>query len=343
MNGKFLANTRPEISVIIPIYNTAKYLAECLDSVLAQTFSDFEIICINDGSTDDSPKILARYHQQDSRIIIIDQQNAGVSAARNAGLQKAVGKYIAFVDSDDTVAPDFISTLYKVAEKHNADVVYSNMLGENFQNISQPLVEKSDFSAKILPVYFKNDQYNSVCNKLYSSHTIRGHKPKFSVRKTHAEDAEFNIRFLIHAERIYFCNYSGYHYRDTPDSATRNPIKHPYLQNAVDIFLRDWTPVIGNLIEPEIMHQLKKERLINNIISQIYIYGNAGNGLPFRLRWQKLQKIVSHPVITRIFRENNGTITADFPSYKRQVYLGILRQSVITLYLLTQYSYYRNR
>ena len=171
--------------------------------------------------------------------------------------------------------------------------------------------------------------------------TMRENNIFFPTGKTHAEDAEFNIEFLMQAKRLYMINYSGYNYRETPNSATRNPARHPYLQNAVDIFLRDWTPIIGNLISADQMHELKKERLIHNIISQVYIYGNPGNGMRFRTRWKKLREIVSHPVIIQVFKEDNSVITASFSTYKKQIYLGILRRSVITLYLLTQYSYFR--
>ena len=92
----------PKISVIIPVYNVEKYLAECLTSVVNQTFKDIEIICVNDGSTDNSPKILKEFAQKDSRIKIINQENQGLSAARNTGLDVATGEYVSFIDSDFT-------------------------------------------------------------------------------------------------------------------------------------------------------------------------------------------------------------------------------------------------
>ena len=118
----------PKISVIIPVYNTGKYLAECLDSVIAQTFSDIEIICINDGSTDDSAKILKKYAGKDSRIKIVNQKNAGVVVARNNGIAHATSDLIYPLDSDDIIAPNALQELYNALIKHRGDVITSRVM-----------------------------------------------------------------------------------------------------------------------------------------------------------------------------------------------------------------------
>src|SRR5690606_27364966 len=101
----------PKVSVIIPVYNAEKYLRECLDSVLAQTFTDFEVLLINDGSTDASGKICDEYAEKDSRIKVFHKENGGVSSARNLGLDNAKGEWISFVDSDDTIEQETLATL----------------------------------------------------------------------------------------------------------------------------------------------------------------------------------------------------------------------------------------
>lgn len=111
----------PKVSVIIPVYNVEKYLGECLDSVLRQTLKDIEIICVDDGSTDGSPKMLAEYAAKDSRIRIITQPNGGLSAARNAGMDAANGKYIYFLDSDDWIVPDALEQSVEICERDNLD------------------------------------------------------------------------------------------------------------------------------------------------------------------------------------------------------------------------------
>jgi glycosyltransferase involved in cell wall biosynthesis len=116
-----MSDTPQEISVIIPVYNTGKYISRCLDSVLAQTFKDFEIICVNDGSIDDSAKILADYAQKDSRVKIIVQTNHGQSVARNNGLKAAKGRFIYFVDSDDYIHPQLLEIAHHFIKKYDAD------------------------------------------------------------------------------------------------------------------------------------------------------------------------------------------------------------------------------
>lgn len=113
----------PKISVIIPIYNTAEYLPRCLDSILHNTYQNLEVICINDGSTDDSATIMERYAAADPRVMAINKANAGVSVARNTGLDMATGDFVAFVDSDDWVHPQYFELLMCAEKVHNADCV----------------------------------------------------------------------------------------------------------------------------------------------------------------------------------------------------------------------------
>lgn len=111
-----------EVSIIIPVYNTEQYLRDCLSSVLAQTFADFEAIVVNDGSTDGSAAIIRDFAKRDNRFTIVEQQNKGLSEARNAGLKVARGQWITFVDSDDMVAPDFLQVLTDAAKEAQADI-----------------------------------------------------------------------------------------------------------------------------------------------------------------------------------------------------------------------------
>lgn len=155
----------PKISVIIPVYNTEKYLAECLDSVLNQTFTDWEAICIDDGSTDNSLEILKEYAKKDKRIKILTQKNQGLSATRNRGIKIATGKYISFIDSDDKIDKNFYSVLFESAEKYNADIAVAEMKIVNKTDIQTNTIKKfitNKFSNKIK--YFNN---GSVCDKIF--------------------------------------------------------------------------------------------------------------------------------------------------------------------------------
>ena len=117
-----------KVSVIIPVYNVEDYLTECLDSIINQTFSDIEIICVNDGSTDNSLSILESYKKSDNRIKVFSQENAGQGAARNKGVENSCGVYVCFVDADDYIPHDAIEKYCKNIEKNNSDVVILTIL-----------------------------------------------------------------------------------------------------------------------------------------------------------------------------------------------------------------------
>jgi Glycosyltransferases involved in cell wall biogenesis len=114
----------PAVSIIVPVYNTAPYLKECLDSLIRQTLCDIEIVCVDDGSTDGSLAVLRAYAQQDARIMVVEQPHAGVSVARNRGVDHSAGNYLVFVDSDDWVESDFCKIPYEVAEQTEAEIVF---------------------------------------------------------------------------------------------------------------------------------------------------------------------------------------------------------------------------
>ena len=117
-----MSSTTPIISVIVPVYNSSKYLKECLDSILNQTLTDIEVICVDDGSTDESPLILEEYASRDSRLQILKQENKGAGAARNLGMTIAKGKYLSFLDSDDFFSPDMLKHAYLNAEIYSSDI-----------------------------------------------------------------------------------------------------------------------------------------------------------------------------------------------------------------------------
>ena len=137
----------PKISVIIPVYNTGKYLAECLDSVIGQTFADIEIICVNDGSTDDSAQILKKYVKQDARIKVLTQKNSGVVVARNNGIAHASGDLIYPLDGDDKIAPETLQELYNAFIQHRGDVITSRVakFGTEFGEMILPKPTKLNF------------------------------------------------------------------------------------------------------------------------------------------------------------------------------------------------------
>ncbi len=166
-----------KVSVIVPVYNVEKYLGECLDSLLGQTLQDIEVVAVNDGSTDSCLQVLNEYAAKDERIKIINQTNAGVSAARNRGVEQAVGEFVAFVDSDDWVDLDFYEKLYNAAQEENADIAAGEIFlcsnkgcacereGNNKRQVIKKLKDK-------FRVLLGNGIHCQPCNKIYRREKI---------------------------------------------------------------------------------------------------------------------------------------------------------------------------
>ena len=217
-----------KVSVIIPIYNTEKYIDECLRSVENQTLKEIEIICVNDGSRDNSQTILEAHARQDSRIKLINQQNAGVASARNHGLREAHGDYVAFLDSDDLVAPWAYEKLYDSAKKYRVDVVASELTKfEDGTEFDLSSMHHDDTKVSLHrrrkyqnPFYDMIDNTAFMVTKIYRREFLRKNDLWFKDGVTHYEDGLFN--FLVFA-RLYEVVYDAnpfYCYRiDRPGSA----------------------------------------------------------------------------------------------------------------------------
>lgn len=180
-----------ELSIIVPIYNVEAYLSRCIDSILAQTFTNFELILINDGSPDHCAEIMEAYAKKDARIITIHQENQGVSAARNAGLKIATGKYVGFVDPDDCVYKQMYSKMLKIAEQYSLDIVCCNWT-ENEKEHECEMKKISIFDSESfykqlfeIPKIYSD----SVCNKIYRKDYVG--EIKFRENVTQGEDYLF--------------------------------------------------------------------------------------------------------------------------------------------------------
>lgn len=231
-----------KVSVIIPVYNVEKYLAQCLDSVCAQTLKDIEIICVNDGSTDGSAKILDEYAKKDARIRIITKKNAGLGAARNSGLDIAVGEYVAFIDSDDWVVADYYEKLYDAVVKQNADVSVSNMpYYYNDDNICFEYVSQYTFGDGKNELISSTDKINMLqsctcCNKLYKRQLIEDNKLRFYEGKL-IEDFPFTFLAISLSKKIVCLPRLYQYYRQQPQSIMHNDsIKYKKFFDALDNF-----------------------------------------------------------------------------------------------------------
>ena len=200
------------ISVIIPVYNTAEYLPRCLDSVLNNTYRDLEVICINDGSRDGSLGVLNAYAAKDCRIRVIDQENAGVSAARNRGLDEATGEYIAFVDSDDWVHRQYFEVLHKITHESNADISVCAAL-DTSQFVEDQAIATESVTQESLSKLSGLQKSLAIWGRLYRRHVIGSHRFAPGIRL--AEDTLFNLHLLDRAHytlRLAYCDCRMYYY-----------------------------------------------------------------------------------------------------------------------------------
>lgn len=206
------------ISVIVPVYNTEKYLAECINSLLGQLFQDIEIILVNDGSLDGSGIICEQYSQKDGRVHYISQKNAGVSVARNTALDVAKGEYIVFVDSDDVVAPDFLQTLLSLSV--NGDFAICGYTRDQAQLGEKEVSRKHyDIKTYITQIFDESLIHPNICMMLFRNIIIQSNKLRFTPGCVRNEDTEFYIKYMTFENEVVVSDYRGYYYRDNPASA----------------------------------------------------------------------------------------------------------------------------
>ena len=228
------------ISVIVPVYNVMNYLKQCLDSIIQQTYSNLEIILVDDGSTDQSGSICDKYEERDSRITVIHKKNGGLSDARNAGLSKCKGDYISFIDSDDYISPYFYEILMGVAEKKSCDIV-ALKAGTNFWDKEEkPVLAKSKeeftacycHSAVVLERMLYQDIETGAPLKIYKKETFEN--VWFPVGYFY-EDVATTYKPFINAGECAIVESNIYAYRKRKDSIIRQSFS-PKKMSCLDIF-----------------------------------------------------------------------------------------------------------
>lgn len=209
-----MKNINPKISIIVPVYKVEKYLNRCLESIIAQTFTDWECILIDDGSPDNCGKICDEYAKKDERFIVIHQENAGVSAARNAGLDVAKGDYISFVDSDDWVESIFLEVQYNDIVSRDYDVCICGFVGKG-KVINRELSVIEAKKNLFTPKGFLGFPFLKIIN----SQKIQG--LRFDPSITYCEDTDFFYRLFSKCNKILWTDKPLYYYENNPNSVTR--------------------------------------------------------------------------------------------------------------------------
>ena len=262
-----------KVSVIVPVYNSEKYLGKCLDSLINQTLSEIEIICVDDGSTDASPEILIDYREKDNRIKIFTQKNKDVGAARGAGVEIAKGKYIAFVDNDDCLTLDGLEKLYNYAEANNSDLVlfnvgvfYSDTNSFDFPeyyNLDKYFHDKINFDRN---QFTAKDVRNLIMSnfevwyKLYKNELFKKYDDFYFKEKITIPDVPLHVQVMLRAKRISFLSEHLYFYRRNHSESMLDISKDNY--RVFDIFK----------VIDEVENFLIKNDLIDEYIEEFNVF-----------------------------------------------------------------------
>ncbi len=221
------------ISVIVPVYKVEDYLDRCIKSILSQTFRDFELIIVDDGSPDKCPEMCDEWEKRDERIIVIHQKNQGLSAARNSGIKAAKGRYLTFVDSDDWIASDMLEILYDLIKKHNADISICDFrrtaseseIPHPVSEIKENIFNRNQFMDVILKIH-SNRTIHYAWAKLYKKELIDNkHYPVGMLN----EDVEGMFKAVMRSSKIVETNAVGYYYYENDDSITRKKFGQNFL------------------------------------------------------------------------------------------------------------------
>lgn len=213
-------NTTPKISVIVPVYKVEEYLHRCIDSTLSQSFTDFELILVDDGSPDNCGKICDEYATKDNRIRVFHKPNGGVSSARNLGLDNAQGEWIAFIDSDDYIDVNYLAELVSYSQKYETDYVVTLNTIKEYTKENSLIIYPDDYGQLFSCYNFHNNGH--PWGKLYKTEIIKNTHLRFNTCIHLGEDAMFALQYLIKTKNLILIHSDKYFYETLrPESLTK--------------------------------------------------------------------------------------------------------------------------
>lgn len=331
----------PKVSIIIPVYNAGKYLEYCIDSLLKQTLYDCEFIFVNDGSTDDSLQVLEKYRKQDSRIVIINQHNQGISCARNTGLISAKGDYIGFSDNDDYMEPDMLEQLYSKAIQYDTDIVVSStILGRDGKRIfCKPVfpvneVYNTEFIREnIIPNLLEKEDLFGVWNKIYSRSLIVKHQIHFPPNREIEEDQMFNLMAFNKADSAIFIDYNGYNFREMVVSESRRFIERDFFALSEERYRFNYKAHFGLQISDELHERLKAIRHINRVFYLTFI-SITNKKYAFNDRFNYVWYMISSQQTQMLTGKYKDYIAPNAGKFEKIIMFIINHKAKKTLYML---------
>jgi glycosyltransferase involved in cell wall biosynthesis len=328
----------PKISVIIPVYNVESYLHRCINSILNQTFQDFEIILINDGSNDKSGQICDDYAQKDKRIKVIHKENARVSAARNDGIKMAKGKYVSFIDSDDWIEPEMYQQMINKAEELNLDFIMcdykkksNNYEVKRTQPIRSGFYSGDDIKNELFQclIMFEHIEFpptisNWVC--LYNLEFIKTNDLYYDEDIHYCEDSILGSKIMYHANNFYYLKGKHfYNYFYNPNSTT-NTYNEKKWNSYLEINER-LIKYFGENNKFDFSRQIK----INMLYFTLNTLGQIKySGYDREERINMIKKIMYHPKVTEVFKN----FKIPDVSWKMKVVIILIKYKLVNFYSL---------
>lgn len=268
----------PKVSIMIPIYNSEEYLRRCLDSILEQEYADFELLLIDDGSTDGSPALCDEYQEKDSRVRVIHKENEGVSVARNLAISEARGTWLRFVDSDDWITPESTKLMVRSAEEYGCDMVIADFYRVVGGRLSQKgdIEESGPMTREEFAGYMMknpaNYYYGVLWNKLFRRDIVLEHGLYMNPEISWCEDFMFNLEYLRYAEKICSIHAPVYYYMKRKGSLVTQGFSIPLTIKTKLTVFEYYHDFYKNVLDEE---EYQKKRL------QVYMYliGGAADGL----------------------------------------------------------------
>lgn len=289
-------HNNPKISIIVPVYNAEKYLHRCIDSILNQTFTDFEVLLINDGSTDSSGSICDEYAKKDSRVRVFHKENGGVSSARQLGIEHCKGEYSIHIDSDDWIEPEMLELLIDEVKSQDVDIVCFDYFKDS-KSISIQVRNKPTGTTgySLYKDLMLHNLPGSCCNKMIKHSLYTQNNIKFPQGINFGEDWYVNVLTSYYSKKISYVNKALYHYVQNDDSIIHNLSKQCFINRfyAVD---KVSSQLNLNKLDPYYLHYcfvLKIEcynsklfslEELNKLTSQIEKYINHAPTLPLKYK-----------------------------------------------------------
>lgn len=325
----------PAISIIIPIYNAESYLEACITSVLNQTFTDFELILVNDGSSDQSESICRRFATEDNRVVCVSKPNGGSSSAKNKGMEIARGKFIEFVDADDTIDRDYTENLWKGTEDPQVDLCVGTVA---FCKMVHNTVERREVSVhpgvfslqewlKFYPEYMPKAIVGAPWNKLYKTDIIRRNGLRFDEHLKNNEDTQFNYAYMEKCRKIYVSAYPFYNYMDYGKASASKG----YIPGIFNVYLSTYQKAVQFLTDTGVYAENKafSQRYFIDLVIGALNGIVVGSSDRFSKKMKDIKQIVTHPDVKNALTGYQGATA------KKTLAVFLMRkQACWLLYLL---------